>query len=70
MPDAHLRIHGVVWQTRISKVSNRHSASRRNLLAGVIEREFHINAAAFGASAVIRARRRDSLGCSRLTLIR
>ena len=32
------------------------------LLATAFEREFRINAAAFSASAVIRARRRDSLG--------
>ena len=62
MSDAHLHIHGVVWQTRISKMSNRHSAAHApNLLAAAFEREFPIDAAAFGASAVIRARRRDSL---------
>ena len=27
MSVAHLHIHGVVWQTRISKVSNRHAAA-------------------------------------------
>ena len=62
MSNAHLHIHRVVWQTRVSKMSNRHSAPRRDLLAAAFEREFRINAAAFGASAVIRARRRDSLG--------
>ena len=45
MPDAHPHIHGVVWQTRISKVSNRHSApTRRDLLGAAFEREFRINA--------------------------
>ena len=44
-------IHGVVRQTRISKVSNRHSApTRRDLPAAAFEREFRINAAAFGDS--------------------
>ena len=48
MSDAHLHIHGVVWQTRISKMSNRHSPpTRRDLLAAAFEREFPINAAAF-----------------------
>jgi hypothetical protein len=63
MPDAYFHVHRVVWQTRISKVSNRQSASHApRLLAAAFEREFPINSAAFSASAVIRARRRDSLG--------